>query len=285
MIVLLVGLAGHVAWRQYAPTIARHSQFQITAEQIHITPRPAWIRSDVKAEVVRDAGLAGEMSILDDGERLQRRIREAFVIHPWVAAVNRIRFDLPAAIEVELEYRRPVAAVEARTEDGPVYLPIDAIGVRLPDADFSAVERRLLPRISGVAGRPGIGQPWNDQRVVDGVRLVSGLADDWSSLRLVEVVPSPHPTVRGDTRFYTFEITSSGGTRIVWGVAPGWEQDAGESPFDAKRQRLLDYAARHGQLDSIDGPAMVDVRSELVVTPRTARRANPHADDDAPIAK
>jgi hypothetical protein len=77
---------------------------------------------------------------------------------------------------------------------------------------------------------------------------------------------------QGDPPAYTFEIITTGGTRIVWGAAPGEEASAGESPFDKKRRRLLDYAAQHGKLESIDGPASIDVRSELVVTPRTARR-------------
>ena len=76
---------------------------------------------------------------------------------------------------------------------------------------------------------------------------------------------------------YTFEIITSGGTRIVWGAAPGQEASAGESAFDQKRKRLLDYAAQHGQLESIDGPAAIDVRSDLVVTPRTAQH---EASDD-----
>ena len=38
-----------------------------------------------------------------------------------------------------------------------------------------------------------------------------------------------------------------------------------------KRQRLLDYATQYGKLESIDGPAVLDVRGDLIVTPRTAR--------------
>jgi hypothetical protein len=261
VLLVLVGTAGHFAWQRFAPLIGRHPQYQITAERIQITPPPPWIRTDVKAEVVQNAGLAGSLSLLDDGDRMQQRIRDAFSFHPWVAAVKRVRVDLPASLEVELEYRRPLAVIESATDDGLAYLPIDAEGVRLPDADFSAVERRLLPRIAGVTGRPAVGAAWNDPRVVEGARLVGELADVWNKLRLVE-------------------ITTSGGTRIVWGAALGSEKDAAESPFEVKRQRLLDYAAEHGPLDSIDGPAMVDVRNELVVVPRTARRSS---NDDATL--
>jgi hypothetical protein len=65
---------------------------------------------------------------------------------------------------------------------------------------------------------------------------------------------------------------TSGGTRIVWGSAPGKEATANESTANEKRQRLLDYAAQYQHLDSINGPAELDIRNELVVKPRTARR-------------
>jgi hypothetical protein len=271
-IVLAVGYAGHLAWRHYLPAIARHPQFQIRAENVHVTPPPAWIRTDVKAEVLRDSGLAGNLSVIDDYEHLQRRVRDAFAFHPWVAAVGQIKIDLPATLDVELEYRRPVAAVEAVDREEVSYLPVDATGVRLPDDDFSDYERRSLPRISGVTGLPSVGDRWADERVTSAAALAAKLADVWSQLRLVEIIPSLHAEVHGDTSFYAFEIMTSGGTRIVWGAPPGRERDAAESSFDAKRRRLIEYAASHGQLDSIDGPASVDVRSELVVQPRTARR-------------
>ncbi len=277
-IVLAVGYGGHLAWNHYLPTIARHPQFQITADSVHVTPPPHWIRADVKTEVLRDSGLLGNLSVIDDHQRLQQRVRDAFAFHPWVAAVGQIKIDLPASLEVELQYRQPVAAVETVDRETASYLPIDATGVRLPDADFSDYERRSLPRISGVTSLPSVGERWADERVTSAAALASKLADVWSQLRLVEIIPSMHAQIRGDTSFYDFEIITSGGTRIVWGAAPGREQDAAESPFDDKRKRLLEYAAGPGQLDSIDGPASVDVRSDLVVLPRTARRPGAKAE-------
>lgn len=271
-IVLAVGYAGHLAWKHYLPVIAQHPQYQITAENIRITPQPPWIRTDLKTEVLRDSGLLGHLSVIGDRAVLQQRVRDAFDFNPWVAEVGQIKIDLPATLEVELRYRQPVAAVEAVEGEKASFLPIDATGIRLPDADFSDYERRSLPRISGVTGLPSVGERWNDERVTSAATLAARLADIWAQLRLVEIIPSMHTQVRGDTTFYVFEIMTSGGTRIVWGAAPGREVDAAESPFDDKRKRLLDYATTHGHLDSIDGPASVDVRSDLVVLPRTAKR-------------
>jgi hypothetical protein len=271
-LVAAVSYGGHLAWQHFSPTIARHPQYQITVDQIRITAPPPWVRADVRAEVFRDAGLAGTLSVLDDRELLYRRVREAFGFHPWVAAVREIKSDLPASLDVAIEYRRPVAAVEASDGNEVAILPIDATGVRLPEADFSDFERRYLPRISSISGRPQVGERWSDARVLNAAELAAKLGDVWGQLRLVEIIPSSHAQVRGDAQFYTFDIISSGGTRIMWGAAPGREQEAAESPFDIKRERLLKYAADKGQLDSIDGPASIDVRSDLVVSPRTARR-------------
>jgi hypothetical protein len=271
VVALCIGV--HLAWRQFTPTIARHEQYQITADHIRVTPPPPWIHADIRSEVVRDSGLIGTLSVLDDGDTLQQRVRDAFSFHPWVATVGRIALSLPASIDVEVEYRRPVAAVQVAANQIASCSPIDVAGFRLPDADFSDVERRYLPRIVGGSGQPLVGKPWADERVLEGARLAAGLGDVWAQLRLVEIIPSAEPRVRGDIRFHAFELTTSGGTRIRWGAAPGREADAGESPFDVKRRRLVDYATQHGKLDSIEGPELVDVRSDLVVVPRTARRA------------
>jgi hypothetical protein len=271
-LLLVLGVGSHFAWQHFAPTVARHEQYQITVDDIRITPPPPWVRSDIKSEVLRDAGLVGTLSVLDDWDVLAKRVRDAFELHPWVAAVERITKRLPSALDVELHYRRPVAAVESSEPNGVTFLPIDFQGIRLPDADLTDAERCYLPRISGVSGRPLVGDAWEDPRVVGGARLAAALADVWQQLRLVEIIPGPQPRVHGEARIYTFEIITSGGTRIVWGATTGDERTVGESPFGLKRQRLLDFATQHGLLDSIDGPATVDVRSDLVVTPRTAKR-------------
>jgi hypothetical protein len=274
LLIATVGALGHFVWRQQASAIARLPQYRVTAEQVHITPPPPWIRSDVKTEVLRDAGLSGNLSLLEDWEALVHRLRQAFEFHPWVAEVKQITRRLPNSLEIVLEYRRPVAVVESGGPGGIALLPIDVAAVRLPEADLTDVERQYLPRISNVTGRPIVGEVWDDPRVVGGARLSALLGDVWQALRLVEILPSPHPQVQGEARFYTYEIVTSGRTRVVWGAAPGEERPAGESAFAEKRQRLLDYAAKAGRLDSIDGPEAVDIRKELIVVPRTAKRSD-----------
>lgn len=267
---LALGVGSQMLWRRSSPTIARHPQYQLTPDSIHITPPPAWIRSDLKAQVLRDAGLT-TLSVLDDWDTLSRRVKDAFEFHPWVASVERIEKRLPAALEIELNYRRPIAAVESGDSSGVSLLPIDENAVRLPEGDLTEVELRYLPRISGVTGRPLVGDTWNDPRVVGGARLAASLYDVWQKLRLVEIIAGLQSASDNDSQMYSFDIITTGGTRIVWGTAPGQESTAGEAAFDQKRQRLLEYATQHGKLDSIYGPEEIDLRSEMVIKPKTAK--------------
>jgi hypothetical protein len=213
----------------------------------------------------------GTQSVLDDWEVLTRRTRDAFEFHPWVASVERITRRLPSSMEIELVYRNPIAAVESSDPSGVMFLPIDEHGIRLPEGDLSEAERRYLPRISGITGRPLVGDRWDDARVAGGAKLAARLADVWQQLRLVEILATLQSS-REEKPVYRFDIVTTGGTRIVWGMTPGDEPTTGEAPFGKKRERLLDYAAQHGNLETIDGPAVLDVRNELIVTPRTARQ-------------
>jgi hypothetical protein len=267
---LALGFGAHFLWQRGAANIARHPQYLLTADTINITPPPPWIRSNIKEQVIRDAGLAS-LSVLDDGDTFTRRVKEAFEFHPWVASVEKITKRLPASLDIQLTYRRPIAAVESRDAGGVTYLPIDERAIRLPEGDLTAAECRYLPRISGVTGRPLVGDAWNDPRVVGGARLASALNDVWQKLRLVEIIAILQSGPHDDKPIYGFEIITTGGMRVVWGAAPGQEPGPGESPFDQKRQRLLDYATQHGQFESIDSPAAIDVRNDIVVTPRTAK--------------
>ena len=285
LILVLLGVGGHFMWSRMKPTIAYDKHFLLVMDRVSITPPPPWIRSDIKSQALRDAGILGTMSVLDDWDILSRRIKEAFEFHPWVASVTRISRKLPGSLEIELAYRKPIAAVESSDPEGVMFLPIDERGVRLPEADLSEAERRYLPRISGITGRPLVGDKWGDPRVLGGAKLALQLADVWQQLRLVEIIAAAQSSPRDEKQIYRYEIVTTGGTRILWGLVPGDESATGESSFVEKRQRLLDYASQHGKLESIDGPAVLDVRSNLVVTPRTARQKKEASKEDATHTK
>ncbi len=270
---MLVGVevGAHFLWQRTAPAVAHQPQYLLSADRIQINNPPGWIRSDIKTQVLDGSGLAGNISVLDDWEALAKRVKEAFEMHPWVASVERIERKLPSALEIELKYRRPIAAVESSDRTGVLFLPIDEHAIRLPEGDLTETERRYLPRVSGITGRPRVGDVWDDPRVIGGARLAQQLEDVWQKLRLVEILATIPPAMPDGKSSCTFEIVTFGGTRIIWGASPGQEPISGDSPFTLKRQRLLDYATQYGKLESIDGPEVLDVRGDLKVTPRTAR--------------
>jgi hypothetical protein len=270
-LMLGLGIGIHFLWKRTSTSIGQQPRYLISTENIHITPPPPWIRSNIKAEIIRDGGLAGSISMLDPWETLAGRVREAFEFHPWVRSVERITKRPPHALEVQLKYRRPIAAVESTDSEGVAFLPIDEQAFRLPEEDLSDTERRHLPRISGVASRPLVGDKWDDPRVIGAAQLAAVLADIWRQLHLVEILPVKDPGSSEEQPRYIFELVTTGGTRILWGAPPGQNSPEGEAPLAEKRQRLLEYARQYGQLESIDGPAKLDVRTKLVVTPRTAR--------------
>lgn len=285
VILAALGVGAHFLWRNTAATISHSPQYVLTAENIHLTPPPAWIRTDIKSKALRDANLVGSLSLLDNWDELARRVKEAFEFQPWIASVERITRQLPRSLNVEVTYRKPVAAVESSDENGVMYLPIDEHAIRLPEGDLTEAERRYLPRISNITGRPLVGDRWNDDRVLGGAKLAMNLADVWKTLQLVEIIATQQASSESPKNSFRYELVTTGGTRIVWGTTPGDEIAGGESPFPEKRQRLLEYATQHGKLESIDGPAVLDVRSELVVTPRTARHKRPVPKDEATQTK
>ena len=280
LLLIAVGVGMHFLWQSAKPTVAHDPHYTLTVNDIHITPLPAWIRTDIRSQAFRNAGLIGTLSALDDWPTLSGRLKQAFEFHPWVASVTRISRSTPTSLEIDLVYRRPIAAVESSDSNGVMFLPIDNGAIRLPEGDLSEAERRYLPRIAGITGRPLVGDRWDDPRVIGGAKLAAQLADVWQKLRLVEIVATLQSAPHDDQQIFRYELVTTGGTRIVWGMTPGDENSGNESPFPQKRQRLLDYEAQHGKLESIDGPAVLDVRSELVVTPRTARHKKAAAEDE-----
>jgi hypothetical protein len=105
-------------------------------------------------------------------------------------------------------------------------------------------------------------------------------------------LPSARPEVRDGSRFFVYDLITRGGTRIVWGAAPGTAPPK-EDSFDAKLSRLQNCVEKHGPLDSVRGPAIVHVRSALEVIPRTVKKpstagkdprtAKTPPDDDASV--
>jgi len=271
-VVGLLGWGMHSVWQHVEPRISQRENYLLTAERITTTPLPKWIASDVRTEAIHNAALDGRLSVLDDA--FAKVVEDAFALHPWVESVDRITKSYPAGAHVDLTYRKPVAVVELVAENVVHLVPIDRHGIHLPEADVPNMVKRYLPRIGGIVDRPPVGQPWADARVIGAAELAEQLSPQWQSLHLVDILPSARPEYRDDLKYFVFDLITSGGTRVVWGAAPGMAPPT-EDAFTAKLQRLRTCAQQHGPLDSVRGPAVVDVRSQLAITPRTVKKPSP----------
>ena len=265
-----LGWGIHVLWKHVSPSVIHRDRYILSAERISISPLPEWIQSDLGAEVIRNAGLDRRLSVLDDA--FVQVVNDAFVLHPWVESVNRITKSYPPGVHVELSFRRPVAVVEIAGLKGVQWIPIDRYGVHLPSSDVPDLLKRKMPRIGGIVERPPEGQQWADPRVFGAAELAGRLLNYWSSLHLVDILPSARPEIRLEHRYFVYDLITRGGTRIVWGAAPNSEPP-GEDNFEAKLGRLRRYIDQQGPLDSVRGPAIVDVRHVLAITPRTVKNS------------
>ena len=254
VIALVAVVAGSLAlWAKVRLHVQSLPEYMARASDIEITPTPPWIQADVKAEVIRDAGLPPQLSILD--ERLASRLTQAFSLHPWVASVAAVKTSYPVHIAVSLRYRRPVAMVEV---SGGL-LPIDAEGVLLPTEDFTPEAARDYPRIAGVTGSPlgPIGTRWGDPKAEAAAKLAELLAGPWKSLRLHRLLVGEETTADSG-RHLVLSIVTLAGTRLLWG-SPAGSEAASELKAAEKMKRLEQFAAGEGGLDALP-PQKRDLR-------------------------
>ncbi|MFV2070080.1 MAG: hypothetical protein ACC645_24200, partial [Pirellulales bacterium] len=173
LLLVLVGSGIGFTWRRLRPLVVHQPQYLVDATNIHITPPPAWIGTDIRSEVLQDARLAQPLSILDDD--LVERLVTAFEFHPWVANVKRVVKEFGPAIRIDVDYRKPVLMVQV--DEGPAQeeMPADSQGVRLPDLQLSSEEIKALPRVRGGSTVPLVGVAWLDRHVIDAARIADQL--------------------------------------------------------------------------------------------------------------
>jgi hypothetical protein len=209
---------------------------------IDCTPPAPLSREDFLGEVQYLAGLPDQLNLLD--ERLGERLARAFAGHPWVRGVQRLDLTAAPGVRVRLAYRTPVLAVPR----GGAPRAVDADGVLLPATAATAG----LPAFRGRVERPNgpEGAVWNDPALLAAARTAAFLSERQEQLKLVAVQTTAAGLV----------LSTTAGSRVLWGHAPGAET-VDEAGAARKLERLLDYCRRHGDLDHPQAPREHDVRS------------------------
>lgn len=269
----LLAVGFYYGWQNWGTQVIHRSEYRLSLDNIEVSPQPAWIRSNVKAETARDASLEN-LSIFDSD--LTIRVYRAFQMHAWVARVNRVSKRPPSHVIVDLVYRRPVAWVEVppgvlpSNEAG--LLPIDGDGVLLPPGDFSSEQADDYIRI-GVANLTPCGLPgtaWGDPRVAGAAQIAAMLADRSRELAFHRIlVSSSPPNERGQTQT-VYEVRTHSGLRFIWGSAPG-QEIAGEPKASQKAARLLQLAEAAAVKKSPPAGSEIDLRDPGPAAQRTAR--------------
>lgn len=236
-------VAGLWLWSRYGERARGHGEFVLVPDQVMVRGVAPWVRSDVKAEALRTASLDHGLPL--DDPHLERRLARAFEMHPWVRRVVAVRTRHPAAADVEIECREPVAMVGV--EGG--LLAVDGEGVVLPSGDFDAATAARFPKIRGIASSPQgpEGTPWGDEAVVEGAALAAAIGPEWEPLSLVECRPTLEQNVR------CWELVADGGRTFRFGSAPGSEAEG--EPTAAVKIGRLRTAAR-----GAEGAEPVDLR-------------------------
>lgn len=250
-------------WTRQLPQLAEQPEYQITAQQIQITPPPRWIPEDIVEKVLDRAGFNESMSLLDP--RLGRKVALAFDTHPWIERLVQVRKSYPARLQVDVIYRKPVALVEVA---GGGYFPVDRLGYLLPSEDFRPADESRYPIVRGIQTAPlgYVGEEWGDPAVVGAAHLAETLTEQtaagtswWDALQLRSIVaPSVVASNESiDELQYRFE--TAGGSQIYWGRPPG-TQHPGELTVEQKLERLAEYHRSYRGFDSSPSPFLIDIR-------------------------
>ena len=243
------------------PEIGNRPEYQLRTTDIQVTEIPQWVPRDLVAQVAPQAGIKPTRSVLD--ERLTSDLANAFGQHPWVEKVIKVSKSVPARVEIDLVYRRPVAMVEVSTG----LLPVDGTGVLLPPTAFSTADAQRYPLITLPKSSPSgaVGTSWGDPQVIAAARLAAVLLPHWQDFRLTAIEIPAGIDGRAPLAELVFQLQTQGGSRIVWGRAPGVIYPL-ELSADQKIGRLEECLTRFGGFDQPDGPYEIDIRHFQEIT-------------------
>lgn len=270
---LLVGVITLLPYLiQRLPSLASRTEYRLATKQLRLIPAPESPVPDNLLEQVRQQNkLPRELSLLD--EKLAASLAEAFASHPWIEKVISVRKSYPTNVTVEVKYREPVGMVQVKGGR----FPIDASGVVLPPGDFTTADLKHYPTIKGLtlSGSIRPGMAWKDPTLLAAARLSKLLAPQWSELHLESIIVPVRSESKPDPSKIVFELRADGGSKIIWGRAPGTEHP-GELTTAQKIGRLEKYLSEFGGFDRPNGPYEIDIRhwQEISRRPLASGQAN-----------
>jgi hypothetical protein len=285
MLMLLACAAGSAVltpwFLRQLPDLKSRPEYRLPFSKIELLPPPSGkIPSDLRDQVQRQHDFPDDVSILDP--TLAKRLAEAFGKHPWIEEVREVRLNHPPRIVIGVVYRRPAALVSAKTG----FYPIDPDGVLLPPADFTPKDAETYPVVKNIRSVPAgpAGTLWGDPVVFAAARLADALLHDWPDLQLTAIIAPKPLQAAVDPADLMFELTTRGGSKIIWGRAPG-SGHPGELSAMQKIGRMQKYLREFGGFDQPRGPYEIDIRhwQEITRRPLNPRRIDAAMEERIPV--
>jgi hypothetical protein len=248
------------SWSNWGHLVTDSPRYWVTAESIDVTDRPDWISSTthIKTEVFA-SGLLDEVSTLDP--HAATRIAQAFELNPWVKSVQRVTKSAPNHVQIELEYRQPIAVVwiQINSESGG-WEPVDSEGVVLPEDRFHQEPKRLRHYLRIVSQPPpqvpnDVGIIWPDDRVQHGAALAKLLSRRWNDWGIDNI----HVARSAADATPIFSLRVGQDVKIIWGRGPGQER-GGELKASQKLVLITEFLKQHGTISNWPSSQVLDVQ-------------------------
>ena len=250
----VLSIAGVITlWIMGVPRLqayATQSQYESEIE-IRFDERPAWIKDEIQATLMRTAGanLTGDPLRQDD----LALIRVALLNTGWFRNITQVRRVNPTLIQISAEFAQPYAVV--RDFEGDHLVDID--GRLMPRTFPIGGSAKLTPIVGSHYDKPlNPGQFWQGTDITAALDLLTYISEaDWN--KQVAAID-----VANYSANQPMKIITDSGCEIIWGRGPG-EAIAAEVTTEQKLAYLDYHYREYGHIDR-GFPNRLDISGPVV---------------------
>ena len=254
-----IGLT-YSGWQRVRNRVVQADEYRFSHASVHVTQTPPWVPETIVNDVISEFNIGRTQRNAMIDHELLKELAAAFQAYPWVESVDRIQAAYPTTVTLDLTYRRPVCMVLLPNTAGGY--AVDRHGVHLPSDYFKSrnVNASQYIKVIGIESMPAgnIGEKWGDIVVEKAAALAGHLATDNSILRIASIEAEQVGPNRRAMR-QIFHLTTSRGTKIIWGEMPLVENDS-------RKEQLLELVREYSSLDKapLDGNDTIDLRPAML---------------------
>lgn len=273
--VLIIGSA-IFSWERYKNRILPPDQYQLTMDNLQISPQPSWADPDLRTMILGDERQQNfaPLSVMDTA--LVPAVANTLESVGWIENIDKIQKSRHG-LNVELTYRRPVGMVEINSMTmpkstfknlKPVNLHVDRQGVVMAGAFSEQPGEHLLISIGNPMYMDQLlpWSQWQDVRIQGAAKISEALQDRWKALGFYRLTTFRSRANATDQRI-PFQLWTEPGRKyrvhLIWGNPPG-EEMANEASTADKLLAMEQYAQANGPFHQMTD-RVVDVRGGSVV--------------------